>query len=814
MDEIIASPAMTPQLPSKSTFTPPRPHQSHSLDGTAPSSGISQPDEPLQRSSRDSTCSPPSSPLSEFAKTPSPPSSPALPPIKISAKADGLSIDPSKRYPSPSATSQSGAASPRKMDRDADNDHDGPPPAKKRRVQAPPRRPRMTRHLDLDEMDASEDCETELGYLLRALRTKKKIVVIAGAGISVSAGIPDFRSSTGLFTTLRGQHGLRGSGKHLFDASVYKHDSSTSSFHTMVRELAHMTQTAKPTAFHHMLASLAQEGRLMRLYSQNVDCIDTNIEPLATNVPLNAKGPWPTTIQLHGGLAKMVCSKCGQLEDFDGSLFEGPEPPPCVPCTTMDEVRTAVAGKRSHGIGRLRPRIVLYNEYNPDEEAIGNVSKADLRRGADAVIVVGTSLKIPGVRRLVKELCLSTRSRRDGFTAWINVDAEPQGAEFKDCWDLVVRGGSDDVARLVGLPHWDEPDVGSPSNWNVTGDEDFGLEKLEVVLDSSVSPSKKTSKEPTTSASKKPQPLAAKNKNAQKSKSLPTASIPTPSSSPKPQRKRLPDIRQSKLPFQQVKGANAKAEADGKTEKKPNAASSKPATSIRVKTETVPIKLGAATKKARSALPAAKSRKAVRSKVVKPKKEDKAASKNLALAFRATKNITATPDGKKRKPLPSSRSPDNGGEDNKGNKRTAHAMELAGDTSMVSDMSELSSPPDSVKRRLSTSELSYLKLPTLRDSPNYAGNNSSPRGFFGGKENTAAGDSLRRALDVKMRQPSSLSRESLASGSHEAPETTEKRRESHEHTEPHTPATHSRRASDAETISPQSVPRGMGILIN
>ena len=572
----------------------------------------------------------------------------------------------------------------------------------------------------------------------------------------------------------------------------------------MVRELAHMTQTAKPTAFHQMLASLAQEGRLMRLYSQNVDCIDTNMDPLATKVPLNTKGPWPTTVQLHGGLAKMVCSKCGQLEDFDGSLFEGPEPPPCVPCTTMDEVRTAVAGKRSHGIGRLRPRIVLYNEYNPDEEAIGNVSKADLRRGADAVIVVGTSLKIPGVRRLVKELCLSTRSRRDGFTAWINVDAEPQGAEFKDCWDLVVRGGSDDVARLVGLPRWDEPDVGSPSNWNVTGDENIGLEKLEVVLDSSVSPTKKTSRETTTTTSKKALPAAAKAKNAHYPKSLPSGSIPTPSSSPKPPRKRLPDIRQSKLPFQQVKGANAKA-------------STKPATTIRVKTETAPIKLGAAaTKKARSSLPAAKPKKTVQSKVVKPKKEDKASSKNLALAFRATKNIaTSTPDGKKRKPLPSSRSPDNGSDNTKGNKRTAHAMELAGDASMVSDMSELSSPPDSVKRRLSTSEPSYVKLPTLRDSPNYASNNASPRGIFGGKENTITGDSLRRALDVKMRPPSTLSRESRGSGSHETPETTEKRRELHEQAEaPHTPATHGRQASDAETISPHSVPRGMDILIN
>ena len=271
--------------------------------------------------------------------------------------------------------------------------------------------------------------------------------------------VPDFRSSKGLFNTLRTQHKLKASGKHLFDAAVYRNDSSTSSFHAMVRELSHLTQNAKPSLFHHMLATLAEEGRLLRLYTQNVDGIDTALQPLATTVPLNKKGPWPKTVQLHGGLEKMVCSKCGHLAEFEGALFEGPEPPPCTECEIMDTVRT-VSGLRSHGVGRLRPRMVLYNEYNPDEEAIGAVSASDLRSRPDAVIVVGTSLKVPGIRRLAKELCAVTRGRRGGFTAWINHDPEPVGIEFKDSWDLVVRGECDDVARHVCLPRWDDKDPG------------------------------------------------------------------------------------------------------------------------------------------------------------------------------------------------------------------------------------------------------------------------------------------------------------------------------------------------------------------
>ncbi|KAK0745579.1 hypothetical protein B0T18DRAFT_133636 [Schizothecium vesticola] len=50
--------------------------------------------------------------------------------------------------------------------------------------------------------------------------------------------------------------------------------------------------------------------------------------------------------------------------------------------------------------------------YNPDEDAIGMVSRTDLRKVPDAVIIVGTTLKIPGIQRLV---CKLTKSRRGGI---------------------------------------------------------------------------------------------------------------------------------------------------------------------------------------------------------------------------------------------------------------------------------------------------------------------------------------------------------------------------------------------------------------
>lgn len=395
-----------------------------------------------------------------------------------------FSTDSPCRSPSPSGSMTSAGSSKtasRRARSQSDDSDDSQRPAKKRRTGTP--KERTTEYLDLmkPEEEMTEDEQAQLDRLKSELRKKKKIVVIAGAGISVSAGIPDFRSSNGLFASVKKQHNVKSSGKHLFDASVYKHDSSTQSFHSMVREMVAMSKNAAPTAFHHMLASLAKEGRLLRLYSQNIDCIDTNMEPLATDLPLKLKAPWPKTIQLHGGLQKMVCTKCGELSELKAEIFDGPEAPLCGACKANDEVRTAYAGKRSHGIGRLRPRFVLYNEFNPDEEAIGNVSSADLRARPDAVIVVGTTLKVPGTRRLVKELCQVTRGRRDGFSVWINPSPEPKDIYLKDCWDLVVRAKCDTVAHHAALSPWD-CEVGT--DYMVPDGLDIKANKITVTLPS------------------------------------------------------------------------------------------------------------------------------------------------------------------------------------------------------------------------------------------------------------------------------------------------------------------------------------------
>lgn len=319
----------------------------------------------------------------------------------------------------------------------------------------------------------------------------------------------------------------------------------------MVRTLSKDAAESKPTAFHHMLARMAQDDRLSRLYTQNIDCIETSLPPLVTQVPLPPKAPWPTCIQLHGSLDKMVCQKCRHLAEFDRNLFDGPEAPACPACTETDDLRTTT-GQRSHGVGKMRPRIVLYNEHNPDEEAIASVMNSDIRSRPDTLIVVGTSLKIPGVRRLVKSLSKVVRGKRNGIAMWIN-NEPPVGKEFEDCWDLVVKGNCEEVARLTGLRQWND---NAPQIFDECNEMDFERAKREHSVSVVVHTPKKVRK---TDAGI----LTPISNNDESGTELPHKNSKQPLANPASKGKNLMDVLAASKPKNKKKPATKKPAASG-----------------------------------------------------------------------------------------------------------------------------------------------------------------------------------------------------------------------------------------------------------
>lgn len=131
----------------------------------------------------------------------------------------------------------------------------------------------------------------------------------------------------------------------------------------MISSLLELTTEAKPTAFHTFLDQIS--SRLLRLYTQNIDSLENRFESLRANVPLPMKSPWPKTIQLHGDLNYATCFKCQWVGRLDPEQLAPGAEMGCVDCRVADDVRQVV-GKRCQGVGIIRPRVVLYNEPNPD----------------------------------------------------------------------------------------------------------------------------------------------------------------------------------------------------------------------------------------------------------------------------------------------------------------------------------------------------------------------------------------------------------------------------------------------------------------
>lgn len=207
----------------------------------------------------------------------------------------------------------------------------------------------------------------------------------------------------------------------------------------MIAQLATMSESAQPTPFHHLLRVLDDRGKLLRVYTQNIDALESK-SGLTFGVPdvggprgkpKSKAGPSasqdmpgrlpspppeiPRCIPLHGTLDTMHCVSCTHvfpLRDHLEHLNSG-IPPYCPECATLEKVRQ-MSGKRSRGVGKLRPSVVLYNEDHKDGEHVGEVVRKDLTGcspRADLLLVVGTSLRVPGTKRIVREFSKAVRLR-------------------------------------------------------------------------------------------------------------------------------------------------------------------------------------------------------------------------------------------------------------------------------------------------------------------------------------------------------------------------------------------------------------------
>jgi NAD-dependent SIR2 family protein deacetylase len=198
----------------------------------------------------------------------------------------------------------------------------------------------------------------------------KRIVLLSGAGISVSAGIPDFRSpGTGLYANLQKYNLPHPTA--VFELSYFRRNPAP--FFMLAKEL--YPGVYRPTPTHMFIRALDEHGYLLRAVTQNID----GLELVAGLSP-------DKLIQAHGGFSRAACIDCHRAH-------------------TEAYVKEAVFADRiprctssSCGGGLVKPAITFFGEGLPEE--FGRAVVRDLPR-ADLLIVAGTSLQVQPFASLI-----------------------------------------------------------------------------------------------------------------------------------------------------------------------------------------------------------------------------------------------------------------------------------------------------------------------------------------------------------------------------------------------------------------------------
>ncbi|MCJ1223623.1 NAD-dependent histone deacetylase sir2 [Toensbergia leucococca] len=126
------------------------------------------------------------------------------------------------------------------------------------------------------------------------LKNSKNIIVLTGAGISTSLGIPDFRSKdTGLYSKL--QHLGLNDPQEVFDISLFREDPTI--FYSVAKDILPSTNKYSPT--HAFIRLLQEKEKLLTNFTQNID----NLEGHAGILP-------EKLIQCHGSFATASCGEC------------------------------------------------------------------------------------------------------------------------------------------------------------------------------------------------------------------------------------------------------------------------------------------------------------------------------------------------------------------------------------------------------------------------------------------------------------------------------------------------------------------------
>ncbi|XP_034534390.1 NAD-dependent protein deacetylase sirtuin-3, mitochondrial [Notolabrus celidotus] len=190
-------------------------------------------------------------------------------------------------------------------------------------------------------------------------RHVKRVVVMAGAGISTPSGIPDFRSpGSGLYDNLQ-QYELP-YAEAIFEIDFFHQNPDP--FFALAKEL--YPGNYRPNLTHYFVRLLHEKGQLLRMYTQNID----GLERLAGIPP-------EMLVEAHGTFATATCTVCRRK-------YEGEELRP--------DVMSGAVPRCSTCTGVVKPDIVFFGEELP-RHFLRYLTDFPV---ADLLVVMGTSLEV------------------------------------------------------------------------------------------------------------------------------------------------------------------------------------------------------------------------------------------------------------------------------------------------------------------------------------------------------------------------------------------------------------------------------------
>jgi NAD-dependent deacetylase sirtuin 1 len=238
------------------------------------------------------------------------------------------------------------------------------------------------------------------------IRNSKKILILTGAGISVSCGIPDFRSRNGLYAKLAVDFPELPDPQSMFSLNFFKSDPRP--FFRFAKEI--FPGNFSPSPSHNFIAQLEKDNKMKRLYSQNIDGLEqqAGIEKVIqchghfyTAHCLNCKAEYQISELKERILASKV-PHCDALivkhtqmeieEYHENILLLKPGDP------NIEELRTKFNAKEKEPCnGVIKPDIVFFGEPLPSHFHRHMAMDQD---DVDLLIVMGSSLKVGPVNSI------------------------------------------------------------------------------------------------------------------------------------------------------------------------------------------------------------------------------------------------------------------------------------------------------------------------------------------------------------------------------------------------------------------------------